>query len=316
MSTDFTGDIEGLPLGNARVPRLCFGCGPLGGHDYGTVDIEEVKRAVREALDIGLRFFDTADIYGLGRSEIELADALSGRRHEAFIATKFGVRRDSTGKIHRDNSSGWIKTALSESLKRLKTDYVDLYQLHHWDGATPLDAIFETLSELMRSGSIRSFGVCNLPGEKLNEIFIPAGLVAFQDEFSLAKRDCENDIREVTDRHNLTFLSYGSLGQGILSGKYAQGATFGEDDRRSRSEYVNFHGEKLKENLALVERLNSVASQYPARSPAQIAVRWILDTLPKSAAIVGIKTRAQLREIVGALGWNLSPESAGKLSIP
>lgn len=298
--------METIEIGptDLTVSRLAFGGCPMGGHGWGDTSRDDFIAAIRSALDQGLNFFDTADVYGLGEGERTLGHALRERREEAVIATKFGVRAEG-GRTSYDNSPSWIKAALDASLQRLGTDYVDLYQVHYRDGVTPLDAIVATLLDLQAQGKIRHLGLSNIDGGSDDELrdYLSA-FSTFQNEFSLANRSHEGDIASFVNK-GMVPLTWGSLGQGILSGKYDATSTFGSDDRRSRPTYINFHGAKLAHNLRIVELLRRVANEI-GTTPAAVAIRWILDRLPRSVAIVGIKSVPQLEGNLEALGWNLS----------
>lgn len=295
-----------------EVSRLAFGGCPMGGHGWGATSRDDFIAAIRAALDVGLNFFDTADVYGLGEGERTLGDALRGSREAAVIATKFGVRVEG-GQTSYDNSPSWIRAALDASLRRLRTEYVDLYQVHYRDGVTALDDVVTTLLELQEQGKIRHLGLSNIDAGNGYEVGSHPGVFStFQNEFSLANRDHEDDIAVFTSKQGMVPLTWGSLGQGILSGKYDATSDFGAGDRRSRPTYVNFHGDKLAHNLRIVEILCRVAGEV-GTSAAAVAIRWILDRLPGSVAIVGIKSIRQLEGNLEALGWNLSPADFAEL---
>jgi len=284
----------------------------MGGHGWGNVSRSDLIRAIRTALDSGLSFFDTADTYGLGEGERTLGSALRGRRDQAVIATKFGVRVEN-GRTFHDNSPAWIRSALEGSLQRLGTDYVDLYQIHYRDGATPLAEVVATLRELQQKGKIRYLGLSNVGRSDAADLeALPGVFVSFQDEFSLANRSHEGDMSALADQFGFTPLTWGSLGQGILSGKYDATSTFGPDDRRSRSVYANFHGDKLVHNLQIVDVLRRISREVGKSVPA-VAIRWILDHVPGAVAIVGIKNVKQLESNLEALGWNLPAEAIDAL---
>lgn len=298
--------------GGLGVSRLAFGGCPMGGHGWGEVSRGDLVRAINAALDSGLNFFDTADTYGLGEGERTLGQALRGRRHEAVIATKFGVRVEP-GRTVYDNSPAWVRKALDASLQRLGTDYVDLYQIHYRDDVTPLEEVVDALVELRRLGKVRHFGLSNVGISDANELSAHgAGFVAVQDEFSLANRANEHDLAMLAGEFPLTPMTWGSLGQGILSGKYDASTTFGPDDRRSRPIYVNFHGKKLAQNLRIVDRLRDIADEVGRSVPA-VAIRWILDHVPGSVAIVGIKNERQLAANLEALDWSLDADAVAAL---
>lgn len=298
--------MEYITLKNSdlRVSRLCMGGCPMGGYGWGTVAEQELLSAVAAALERGINFFDTADTYGLGQSERTLGKALGSRRGDAVIATKFGVRVEN-GTTFYDNSPQWIRSACEASLRRLGTDYIDLYQVHYLDGKTPIDAVLDTLEQLRGEGKIRSFGLSNLRLRDLPELEGFAGrFSACQNQYSLACRDLEQDILELSDRLEMTPMTWGSLGQGILTGKYDREVSFGSDDRRSRKVYVNFHGEKLLKNLQIVEQLKELAVVY--RKPVSaLAVRFILDRLRGSVVLCGAKRPAQILETAESLDWQL-----------
>lgn len=307
--------METVVLGDSdlRVSRLAFGGCPMGRHGWGDVSKQMFLDAINVALESGLTFFDTADTYGLGEGERTLGEALGRRRDEAVIATKFGVRVEG-GRTFYDNSPQWINTALRASLQRLNTDHVDLYQIHYRDGVTPLEDVVNTLNELRDQGLIRHFGLSNVGLNDVAEL-APVGrrFVSFQDEFSLANRTHESDINALSEAFGLTPLTWGSLGQGILTGKYGAASRFDPNDRRSRPVYVNFHGTKLEHNLRIVDVLREIAQEVGRPVPS-VAIRWILDRLPGSVAIAGIKTSEQLTSNLAALDWQLTTDQLDALT--
>ena len=291
-----------------NVSRICMGGCPMGGYGWGTVQETELIDAVQAALDNGINFFDTADTYGLGQSEITLAKALGDRRKDAIIATKFGVRAGN-GKTYYDNSPEYIEQALDASLKRLDTDYIDLYQVHYRDGVTPISAVAETLERMKEAGKIRYYGLSNISMKDYEEIAPYKGeFVSFQDEYSLACRKNESDMLALSDELSMTPLTWGSLGQGILTGKYDKtNVNFDSSDRRSRDIYVNFHGEKLLKNLEIVETMRPIAAAHN-KSVAAVAIRFILDHIPDSVVLCGAKRPAQILSNVEGSDWKLTSE--------
>lgn len=290
-----------------EVSRFCMGGCPMGGYNWGKVQQEELVEAIHTALDCGVNFFDTADTYGLGQSEKTLAEGLGSHRNEVVIETKFGVRVEN-GRTFYDNSPAYIESALDRSLKRLNTDYIDIYIVHYRDGFTPIGEVAEKLSELRDSGKIRYFGLSNITQSAIEELKPYKGLfVCCQDEFSLACRKNETDLRNLQSALDLTPMTWGSLGQGILTGKYDRNSIFGNNDRRRLDIYVNFHGEKLEQNLKIVEVLREIAANR-GKSLAACAIRFILDCLPDSVALAGIKRKDQLLSNIEAMDWKLSPE--------
>lgn len=290
-----------------EVSRFCMGGCPMGGYGWGNVREDELLAAIHTALDTGVNFFDTADTYGLGQSEMTLAKGLGTHRRDVVIESKFGVRAGG-GETVYDNSPDYIQSALENSLRRLNTDYIDVYIIHYRDGKTPIADVVGKLEELKTEGKIRYYGLSNIHGEGINELRPYVGnFVCCQEEFSLACRKNEGDLHLVQSEICVTPMTWGSLGQGILTGKYDKNSLFGKDDRRSRDIYVNFHGEKLEQNLRIVDVLRDVAENH-GKSVAACAIRWILDKLPESVVIAGVKRPAQLEANLEAMGWNLTAE--------
>lgn len=296
------------------VSALCMGGCPLGGYGWGDVQRTDLINAVKTAVDSGVNFFDTADTYGLGESERTLAEALGADGKNVVITTKFGVRVEN-GKTTYDNSREYMFKAVEGSLRRLNRECIDLYQVHYRDGVTPLADVAESLEILKSQGKIRYYGLSNIHEKDAAELQTFGAnnpFVSFQDEYSLACRKNETEMTRFRDEFNMTPLTWGSLGQGILSGKYDKNCKFDKNDRRSREIYVNFHGEKLLKNLEIVEVLKEIALEC-GKSVSSVAIRWILDYLKNSIVIVGAKTPKQVLQNVEALGWVLTQEQIEKL---
>ena len=301
-----------LKNSDLTVSRLCIGGCPMGGYGWGEVREEDLIDAVHTALDQGINFYDNADIYGLGKSEEILGKALKGNRSKVVIATKFGVRIIH-GKTFYDNSKEWINTAIRQSLKRLGTDYIDLYQIHYRDTNTNIETVLDTLDQLKKQGYIRYYGLSNLYKKDMEEIRpYHTKFVSFQDEYSLACRKNEKDMLELSKELNLSPLTWGSLGQGILTGKYDRNSAFTEGDRRLRESYVNFHGEKLNKNLEIVETMRKISLENKKSIPS-IAIRFILDYIKDSVVIAGVKNKNQVLSNVEAMGFHLSEEEIKRL---
>ncbi len=300
-----------LANSDLNVSRLCFGGCPMGGYGWGKTNEDDFIEAVHTSLDNGINFFDTADIYGLGESEIVLGRALEGRRKEAIIATKCGCRREN-GKTYYDNSPEYIRQALDESLQRLKTDYIDLFQIHYRDNKTPLNDVINTLEELKKDGKIKAYGFSNIHGNDLNELKEYCHQISsLQNEYSLATRENENDFA-ILNKLGITPLTWGSLGQGVLAGRIDENTIFDKGDRRLRPEYVNFHGERFKHNMEIVKVIKQLAKKYD-KSCSSIAIRFILDYIPNSIVLVGVKNKEQLLLNKESLGWHLAKKDIKKL---
>ncbi len=308
--------MEYLTLRNSdlSVSRICLGGDPMGGHAWGETNEAELIDAVHSGIDKGINFFDTADVYGLGTAETILGKALKGRRDKVFIASKFGVRRtEDNTRTYYDNSPKWIRKAIEGSLTRLQTDYIDIYQIHNLDGITPIVDVIGVLEQLKKEGKIRYYGLSNVLERDIETLLPFKGrFVSFQDQYSLAFRDYEGDIIRIAEDIDVTPFTWGSLGQGILTGKYGRDVVFEKNDRRSRATYPNFHGEKLQKNLDIVDELRKLGSKY-GKEPTAIAIRFILDYLRDSVALVGMKRRNQVEEICKSSDWNLLEEDIAAL---
>lgn len=306
--------MEYITLKNSdlKVSRLCMGGCPLGGYGWGNTQETELIETVQAAVDGGINFFDTADTYGLGQSEITLGKVLGNYRRDVIIASKFGVRVEN-GKTTYDNSPDWIRTALDASLKRLNTDYIDLYQVHYRDGITPIGVVVEALEAEKKKGKIRYYGLSNIYEKDAEDLKKYIGkFVSFQDEYSLACRKNEKDMLELAETLKLTPMTWGSLGQGILTGKYDKDSIFGTNDRRSRDVYINFHGEKLLKNLEIVELMKEIASKYE-KPVSAVAIRFILDYLSNSVVICGAKRPKQICSNIEGIGWKLEKNDIERL---
>ena len=307
------GSPETTSLGHSgeEVCRIVFGTDALGGHGWGAFDEAASLQAISRAVDLGVTLFDTADCYGLGQSELRLGAALRDRP-DALIASKFGVRIDANGRTFHDNSADWLDEALDASLRRLGRDHIDLYQIHYWDRRRPLRDTLEQLEDKRRAGKIRWYGVSNCTMDMIGEGELPPALVSCTFEASLAERRWEGEF-DAFAAAGVTALSWGSLGQGLLTGKYDTVNRPAEGDRRNRATYPKFHGEALMRNLRVVETLREMTLNYPGKTIGQIAVRWLLDRSRNSAAIVGMKNSGQVDDNLGALGWSLTAADMAEL---
>ena len=288
-----------------RAPsRLCFGCEPLGGTDWGAVDSAEIGRAIDRALTIGIDFFDTADVYGLGLSEERLSRALGARRHDVVIATKGGVSwaRTTPGaraNVTYDSSPKYIRAAVDNSLRRLRLDILPIYFIHWPDPRTPIEATFSELEELRAEGKIRSLGCSNYSAGQIAQACRVAKVEFVQLPINLLEGALEPDMTEVCARHRLKIVAYNVLAQGLLTGKYDESSRFPEDDRRSRLPL--FQGQRYRDALGRVAQLGREAARENMTS-AQCAVRWVLRQPHVASAIVGIKSVKQLDENAAVSG--------------
>lgn len=303
--------MEYVKLGSTdlTISQIGFGCEPLGGYDWGNVDEHECMRAVSEAVDFGVTLFDTADIYGLGRSEENLSRALGARRHDVIIATKGGVNwlagPEGRAKTFHDSSPAHMREALEGSLRRLRVDCIALYQIHWPDSNTRLDDTIDALARCHAEGKFRLLGCCNFPPDLLRDAAALFPIHSLQLNYNLAEQDAYVAAAECCRELGISILAYGVLAQGMLTGKYGAEATFPESDRRSRAE--KFRANALHKYVRLADRLNGMARRH-AKTAAQVATRWVLETPGVACAIVGIKTISQIHENTGATNWRLTED--------
>jgi len=298
-------DMEYVQLGasDTKISRIGFGCWAIGGHGYGAVNDEESIRTIQEAVSCGINLFDTADVYGFGHSEEVLSKGLGVKRHEAVIATKFGVCWDENGRIYRDSSAKRVVEALEGSLRRLKVESIPLYQIHYYDGISNIEETMEALGRCREAGKIRMIGCTNLSKSLVETMNRIERMSSLQMQYNLAERQNEDQLQHHYRVDRMSTLVYGVLVRGLLSGKYDEKTSFGQNDTRAKD--GNFTGKRLTNNLRASEALKSAAKVY-GKSQAQISIRWTLDVPFVSSVLVGMKTRKQVADNVGAIGWNLS----------
>ena len=287
-----------------RISVVGFGGWPIGGHGYGPVEDSRSVAAVHKALDLGITLFDTADVYGFGHSEEILAKALGRRIQDVVLATKFGVRWDGSGRTWKDCSPGYLRIALEGSLRRLKTDCLPLYQIHWHDGVTPLSEVFDALFRLREEGKIRHIGCSNIPSLVFGDVIKSGNIDSAQLQYSLAYQDSSQDLVAYRGQDKMATLVYGVLARGLLTGKYGKNSIFGEGD--TRGEDSNFR-ENMDRNSLIVHGIRKMSAKY-RKTPTQVAIRWVLENLSVSCALVGVKSEEQVLENAGAVGWYLEKE--------
>lgn len=304
--------MEMIRLGSSglEVSRLGFGAWQLGGHGWGDCDQSETANAVRHALDSGINFFDTADVYGLGESERQLSRALGPHRKTAVIASKFGVRWNGSNETWKDISPCYMVEALEESLRRLRIERIPLYYIHWPDGQTPVEDAVEALARQRDAGKIAAIGISNFSADQIRAAAQVTEIAAVQMQFSLISRSEFNKSRQALQELNLPLVAWGALNKGLLTGKFTTESRFGENDTRHRD--PDFQGERFLENLKAADCVTSVASRL-GRLPAQVAIRWLMDTPGVSVVLAGAKSAAQVSQNCEASGWQLSNEDYAQL---
>ena len=294
-------------IGTLEVSVVGLGCNNFGRR----LDALRTADVVHAALDSGVCFFDTADLYGDGASEEYLGRALRGRRSEAIIATKFGHARSVFGKGARPEH---VRAALEGSLKRLDTDYVDLYQIHQPDPDTPITDTLAALDDAVRAGKVREIGCSNFSVAQLREAEAAARpnaarFVSVQNEYSLFERAPEQGVLAECQRSGLAFLPYFPLASGLLTGKYRQNQPIPS----GRLSGPGGYGDLLtEENLAIVERLIAFA-EGKGHSLLELAISWLLAREVVASVIAGATRPEQVRANADAAGWLLSREELAEV---
>jgi len=310
-------------LGNSgfKVPVLSLGTGTFGGKGelfaaWGATDVAEARRLVDVCLDHGLTMFDTADIYSRGAAESILGEAIKGRRDKTIISTK-GTFRFSDAPNDVGSSRSHLIQAVEASLKRLGTDYIDLFQLHGFDAQTPIEETLSTLDGLVQAGKIRYLGVSNFSGWHLMKSLATADrygysrYVANQTYYSLIGRDYEWELMPLGLDQGVGAVVWSPLGWGRLTGKIRRGAKLPALSRLHKTADI---GPPVADEYVyqVVDALDEIAAETGKTVP-QIALNWLLQRPTVANVIIGARNEEQLVQNLGAIGWNLTPEQVAKL---
>lgn len=306
-----------------KVPVLSFGTGTFGGKSeffkaWGASDVTEATRLVDICLEAGLTMFDSADVYSNGAAEEILGEAIRGRRDKVLISTKAGFRT-GPGANETGSSRFHLTETINASLRRLGTDYIDLFQLHAFDALTPVEETLQTLDDLVRAGKIRYVGCSNFSGWHLMKSLAAAekyGLpryVAHQAYYSLIGRDYELELMPLGLDQKVGAVVWSPLGWGRLTGKIRRGQPLPEQSRL-QSKVVVDNGPPVDDEYLyrVVDALDSVAQETEKTVP-QVALNWLLQRPTVSTVVIGARNEEQLRQNLGAVGWNLTPEQVAKL---
>ncbi len=303
------------PLGKSglKVSLVGLGCNNFGGR----IDLEATRKVVHKALDCGITLFDTADTYGeRGGSENFLGQILGERRKDIVLATKFGMAMDDAGRL-KGGSRHYIMRAVEASLKRLRTDWIDLYQLHNYDPLTPIEETLRALDDLIRAGKVRYIGCSNLPAWRVVEAQWTArtehlnAFVSCQDEYSLLVRDVEKDLLPAMEVYGLSLLPYFPLASGLLTGKYKRGAPMPEGARLSVTQRLadRYMSES---NWRIVDGLRELVGKR-GWSMLELAFSWLAAKRVTASVIAGATKPEQIEQNVKAVELKLTPEDLAEI---
>ena len=301
--------MEQIAIGTSglKTSRIGLGTWAIGGWMWGGTDEAQSIATIRSAVERGVTLIDTAPVYGFGRSEEIVGKALAegGLRDKVQIATKVGLAwRD--GEVFRDSRPPRIRQEIEDSLRRLQTDVIDLYQVHWPDLETPIEETARTLEDLRRQGKIRAIGVSNYSPAQMDAFRVAAKLDAVQPPYNLFERGIEADVLPYATSAGLTVLSYGALCRGLLSGRMTAETTFEGDDLRKVD--PKFQSERFHQYLAAVEEFKRLAEDRFGKSVLALALRWVLDQGP-TIALWGARRPAHLDPVGEVDGWRIDEAS-------
>jgi aryl-alcohol dehydrogenase-like predicted oxidoreductase len=302
-------DTRRLGTQGLEVPALGLGCMGMS-EFYGTTDEGEAIATIHRALELGVTFLDTADMYGHGTNEQLVGRAIADRRDRVVLATKFGNVRNDDGSREVRGDAGYVRQACDASLRRLGLDHVDLYYQHRVDFRVPIEETVGAMAELVEAGKVRFLGLSEASPETIRRAHAVHPISALQSEYSLWTRDPEDGPLQACRELGIGFVAYSPLGRGFLTGRIRSPEDLEEDDFRRRN--PRFRGENFQRNLDLVARVEEIASER-GRTPGQVALAWVLSRGEDVVPIPGTKRRRYLEENAEAADVELGEEELERL---
>ena len=299
--------MEQRTLGGQGLVVSALGLGCMGmSQSYGPADEQESVATVQRALDLGMTFLDTADVYGPFTNERLVGRAIAGRRDEVVLATKFGNQRRADGTFVRVNGApDYVRQSCDGSLERLGVDHIDLYYQHRVDRSVPVEETWGAMAELVKAGKVRHLGLSEAAPATVRRAHAVHPISAGQYEWSLFSRDLEDELVPTLRELGIGVVAYSPLGRGFLSGRITSPDDFGENDFRRN--HPRFTGENFTRNLELVQQVRELAASKGV-TPSQLAIAWVLAQGDDVVPIPGTKRRTYLEENLGALEVELTPE--------
>jgi aryl-alcohol dehydrogenase-like predicted oxidoreductase len=291
-----------------NVSRIAQGTWAIGGWMWGGTDERESIRTIHAALDKGINLIDTAPVYGFGVSEEIVGKAIEerGHREEVFIATKVGLEWHN-GSVSRNSSPDRIRKEVQDSLRRLRTNYIDIYQVHWPDLAVPIEETARTMQSLLTEGLIRAIGVSNYSPQQMDQFMSVSELHVVQSPYNLFERQIESDVLPCARDNNLSVFAYGPLCRALLTGTMRPDTKFTGDDLRLSD--PKFQPPRFSQYLDAVQQLDALAQQKYGKHVMDLAVRWVLDERGITTALWGARHPAELDAVAGVLDWNLDADA-------
>lgn len=320
--------MEKRKLGNSdlMITPIAFGAWAIGGWMWGGAEKKDAMDALETSIEVGMTTIDTAPVYGFGQSEEIVGEVINGKRDKVEILTKYGMRwdkklgdfffssKDNEGRpidIYRYSGKESVIKECEKSLKRLGTDYIDLYQIHWSDPTTPVEETMEAINMLIDQGKIRYAGVCNYDDALLAEAVKYVNIISDQVPYSMVKRDIENDIVPFSKDNDIGILAYSPMQRGLLTGKFSPDHKFNEGDNRPDTPY--FQPENIKRVNEFLDKIKTLANDKNASLP-QLVLRWTIEQPGITCALAGARDARQVKDNLGAMEFSLSEDEIKRIN--